>query len=211
MDVLLKFLLPHAATLVHSDSECALRDEDVHVLLGNFCLHDISILFAAVVTSVEDPHTVNFNDEHGCPHNVPGNVGRELDSVVFGLDSELDGADAFHAVLDVLVVEKGFLSLDLGSVSDQVLVDVFGGPGHVDLSLVVVLVEEVGKGSTVVEVGVGDDHQLNLGGVDLVKEGKTVGVLLVDHQPAVKHYLFLVDGQDEAGSTHFTPCPQRQN
>ena len=107
----------------------------------------------------------------------------------------------------MLIIEEGFLSLNLGSVSYQILVDIFGGTGHVDLSLVVVLVKEVGKGSTMIKMGMSDDDQLDLRWIDFVEERETIRIFLVDHKSTVKHDFLLIDGKDKTGTADLATCP----
>jgi hypothetical protein len=209
MNVFLKFLLACASRLVLPGAESALGYENIDVFLRNFRFHDVSILFTAIISCVEDPHSVDFDDKHGSSHDVPRNVRSELDPILFSLHPELYRTDAFHAVFNMLIVEKSLFSLNFGGVSYQVLVNIFGRTGHIDLTLVIVLMKEVGKGSTVVEMGVGDDDQLDLGWVDLVEKRKTVRILLVYHQPAIEHNFLLVDGENQARAAHLTSRPER--
>ena len=116
---------------------------------------------------------------------MPRNIGGELHSLLLSLYPELNRAYPLHAILNLLVVEERLFLLNFGSVPHQVLIYIFGGPRHEYFSLVVVFGEEIGQGPAVVEVGMGDDNHLYFLGVYFVKEGQTVRILLVDHQPAV--------------------------
>ena len=111
--------------------------------------------------------------------------------------------------MDLLVVEKSLFPLDLGGISDKILVNILSGPSHIHFSLVFVLSQEVGKGSTVIQVGMRDNDHGNLGWVYLFEERKTVRIFLVDHKSAVQHDLFIVDGEDEAGTTYLAACSER--
>ena len=62
-----------------------------------------------------------------------------------------------------------------------------------------------------VEMGVGYDDHGYLFGVHFVEKRQTISVLLVDHESAVEHDLFVVDGEDEATAAHLAACSQRQN
>ena len=53
-------------------------------------LKDVPVLLAAVIPCIEDTDPIDFDDEHGCPDDVPGYVGGDLDAVFLSLDSELD-------------------------------------------------------------------------------------------------------------------------
>lgn len=88
------------------------------------------------------------------------------------------------------------------------MVNVLRRLGHIDLALVVEPSQEVGQSPAVVEVRVGYYHHRDLVDVHLVEQGQTVRVLLVDHEPAVQHYLLVVDGQDQAAPAHLAPCPE---
>jgi len=143
-------------------SKGAFRYENIHVLLRNLRLHDVTILLTAVIPSVENFYSIDFYYEHGSSDNMPCHIRRELDAIFLRLYSKFHRLYAFHAVLDMLIVKESLFSLHLCSVSYQVLVYIFGGASHIDLSFVVVLVKEIGKGTAVVKVSVGNDHKLNL-------------------------------------------------
>lgn len=106
----------------------------------------------------------------------------------------------------MLVVEEGFVSLDFGCISDEIVVDVFGGLGHVYFLFVVIAGKEVGQCSAVIEMGVCDDDHGYFFGVDAVEEGETVCVFFVDHESAVEHDFFVVDGEYEAAASDFASC-----
>ena len=138
MNVLLEFLFPAMTTLMNSFAESALRNENINVFLGNLSFHDVPIFLAAVISSVQYSNSIDLNDEHGCSHDMSGHVWGELDSSFFGLDSELDCPNSFHAVLDLLIVEESFIFLYFGGISDEVVVNLFGGSGHEYFLFVVV-------------------------------------------------------------------------
>lgn len=211
MHVLLELLLAHPPALVHPDPERALGDEDVHVGLRDLRLHDVSVLLATVVARVEDLHAIDLDDEHGGAYDVSGHVGRDLDALLLGLHSELYGVNPLQTVEYLLGVEERAVFLHLGGVPNEIVVDILGGLGHVNLLPVAVIGEEVGQRAAVIEVGVRDEDHGQFFGVDVAEEGQAVGVLLVDHQPAVQHDLLAVDGQDEARPAHLAPRAQRQD
>lgn len=90
MHVLLELLLPHPSTLMHSYTESALRDENIHIGLRDFCLHDVSILLATIIPCVENLDAVDLDNEHGRSYDMPSHVRRDLDAFFLGLHSELN-------------------------------------------------------------------------------------------------------------------------
>jgi hypothetical protein len=113
---------------------------------------------------------------------MPCHIWGNLYALLISLYPELHRVDTFKTVQDLLVVEKRFVSLHLGSVANEVVVNIFGGFGHVYFFFVVgVASQEVWESTAVVEVGVGDDDHRDLFRVNAVKEWQTVGVLLVYH------------------------------
>lgn len=81
-----------------SGSESALWNEDVNVLLWDFCFHDVPVFFKAVVSCVKDSNSIDFDDEHGGTDDMPCDIGCDFDSILFCLHSEFDGIDAFQTV-----------------------------------------------------------------------------------------------------------------
>ena len=197
--VLLELLLPHPPALVHPHPKGTLRNQDIDIGLGNLGLHDIPILLAAIVPSVEHFHPIDFDDEHGCSDDMSSYIGGKFNSFLFCLHSELDWIDPFEAVQNLLGVEERLVLLHLRSISDQVVIDVLCGLGHKYLLLEIgVMREEEGQSTAVVQVRVGDEYQRELFRVDAFEEGQTVLIFLIDHEPAVQHDLFVIDGQDQA-------------
>lgn len=126
--------------LMQAGPEGALRNQDVHIRIWNLCFHDISILLAAEIASIEHLNSINFNDEHCCPHDMTCHIGRNFDAFLFDLHSELDLTDAGKGFRDVLLREQGLLLVShLKRVLHQIVVDVLGGLGHVHFLLVIVL------------------------------------------------------------------------
>jgi hypothetical protein len=179
--------------------------------LRYFSLHDVAIFFATVVSSVENLDPIHFNNEHGRAYNMSRHIGCYLDAIFFGLNPKLNRINAFQTVQNLLVIEQSLVPLDLGGIANQIVVDIFGGFGHVDLAFVVVPGQEVRKRTAVVQMCMGYYDHCDLFGVDAVEERQTVGVLLVYHQSAVQHYLFRVYGQDQARTAHLAARPQRQD
>jgi len=160
VNVLLELLLPHPPALVHPHPEGTLRNEDIDVGLGNLGLHDIPILLAAIVPSVEHFHPIDFDDEHGCSHDMSSYIRGKFNSFLFCLHSKLHGIDSFEAVQDLLGVEERLVLLHLRSISDQVVIDVLCGLRHKYLLLEIgVMREEEGQSTAVVQVRVGDEYQ----------------------------------------------------
>lgn len=62
-----------------------------------------------------------------------------------------------------------------------------------------------------VEMGVGYNDHGYLFRVHFVEKRQTISVFLVDHESAVEHDLFVVDGEDETTAAHLAACSQRQN
>lgn len=143
MHVFLELLLSQPPVFVGSCSESTLRNQNIHILLRNLCLHNISILFAAVIASVEYSHTVYFDDKHRSPHDVPRYVGSYLDSVFLCLNSELHWVYSLQTIQDLLVVEEGLVPLHFGCVPHQIVVDILCWFSHVNFALVVIACQEV--------------------------------------------------------------------
>ena len=203
MHVLLKFLLAHASAFMHPYPKGTFGNKNVNVGLRYFSLHDVPIFFATVVPSIQNLNAIDFDNEHGRPHDMPGHVRRNLDAVLLSLNSKLDGINTLQAVQNLLVIEECLVSLHLGGIAHEIVVYIFGGFCHIDLTFVVVPSEEVGKRTAVVQMCVGYYHHRDLLWVYAVEERKAVGILLVYHETAVEHYFFGVDGQNEAGSAYF--------
>ena len=130
---------------------------------------------------------------------MPSYIGGKFNAFLFCLHSELDWIDPFEAVQNLLGVEERLVLLHLRSISDQVVIDVLCGLGHKYLLLEIgVMREEEGQSTAVVQVRVGDEYQRELFRVDAFEEGQTVLIFLIDHEPAVQHDLFVIDGQDQA-------------
>lgn len=176
-------------------------------------MHYVTILLAAEVTCVEDLYAVHLDYEHRRPYYVASNIGCDFDSFFLNFDSKFDLADAGEGLGDVLLGEEDFLLVaHFQSVLDQVSIDVLGRLCHVHFLFVVVLRQEVWQGSTVVQVGVGYKHHgkiLHI--VEFVKKWKCFFSALVNHKSAIKHDVFVIDCEDDAGSSYFTSCTQGKN
>ncbi len=86
VDVFLKLLLPETTVLVGPRPESALGDEDVHVLLGNLRFHDIPILFTTIISSVENPHSIDLDNKHRSSNDMPSDIRSDLDPILLSLD-----------------------------------------------------------------------------------------------------------------------------
>jgi hypothetical protein len=98
VDVFLKLLLPETTVLVGPRPESALGDEDVDVLLRNLRFHDIPILFTTIISSVENPHSIDFDDKHRSSNDMPSDIRSDLDPVLLSLDSKLNWVNTFQTV-----------------------------------------------------------------------------------------------------------------
>lgn len=185
MNIFLEFLLPHATTLVDPDAKSAFRNENIDIRLRDLCFHDVPIFFATVIACVQNFDPVDLDDEHRCSHDMSGNIGGDLNALLFHLHSELYWTDALQAIQDLLRVEQSPIFLNFGGISDEIVIDVLGGFGHIDFFTVGIVSQEIGECTAVVEMGVGDEDHGKFFWIDVAEEGQTVGVLLVDHEAAV--------------------------
>eukprot|EP00126_Sphaerothecum_destruens_P008623 Sdes_comp20282_c0_seq2m13849 len=69
------------AGLVKLDAVGGFHDEHIGRDWGQFCGHQVAILFTGVVAGVEDADPCDFNHEHGGAEDVASMVGPELDAV----------------------------------------------------------------------------------------------------------------------------------
>ena len=94
MNVFLKFLLSHAAALVHSNSKSAFRNEDIDIGLRDLGSHYVAILFTTVVACVQHFHSVYLDDEHSSPNDMSCNVRSNFYAFLLHLNSKLYWANA---------------------------------------------------------------------------------------------------------------------
>lgn len=153
-----------------ADAESAFGDEDIHIGLWDFCFHDVSIFFAAIVTSIENLDAIDLDNEHGCAYDVPCNVRSYLDALLFGLYSELHRADALQTVQNLLSIEQRPILLHFSSVSDQIMIDIFGGLGHVDLLAIGIVGKEIGESPAMIEMCMRDEDHGEFFWVDMAEK-----------------------------------------
>lgn len=137
-------MLPDVPVLMLARAKSALGNEDINIGGRDFCHHDVPILFATEVASVEDFDPVDLDNKHGGAYNMTGDIRGDLDAIFFDFDAELDRTDAGKRLSDIFLgKEDSIFVADFEGVADQVVVDVLGGLGHVDLLLVVVIGKEI--------------------------------------------------------------------
>ena len=71
--------LPFRPRGVNLHSVGGLHHEDVGLDVGNFCRHEMAIVFHAVITGVEEGPAANLQQEHGRSEDVAGVEGAELE------------------------------------------------------------------------------------------------------------------------------------
>ena len=166
-----------------------LHDQDVRPVGGRGRIADDGDVGAADVAAVEQPlppagvMVVDVEDDVGAAQDVAGvdhgqvDAGKDLSApVVAEADELLHGRD--HVLLGVerfeedLVLGAALLAVDVfdvalldgGAVHQHRRAQVAGGGGGVDVAAEAVL-HQAGNGAGVVDMGVGEDHRVDGGGV----------------------------------------------
>jgi len=158
-DFLFKHLLPDGPVFVHSDTKRTFYNQNINIGLRNFGLHDIPIFLTGVVACIQNLHTIDFYDEHGGSYNMTRDISCYFNSFFLQLDAEIDCGNLFHRIANLLLREKSLLITNFKRITDQVMVDVFSWLCHVNFLLVVIVCQEIGQGSTMVKMCVGDQDQ----------------------------------------------------
>lgn len=160
MNILLEFLFPHPSTLMHSNSKGTLRNQNIDIRLRNLSLHNVPILFTAIVASIKHFDSINFNDKHSCSDNMPSYIWSKFNPFLLSLYSKLDRIDSFETVQDFLGVEECLILLHLGSISDQIMIDILRGFSHKYLLLEIrIMSKKEWQSSAMIEMGMGDQYQ----------------------------------------------------
>ena len=100
---------------------------------------------------------------------------------------------------------------DFDKVLEQRVHDGLGGVGHEHAPPEVGVASDVGHGSAVVQVEVGDQHDVHLGQVDLVEEGQRGEAEEAGVHAAVEHHRLAAVLDDDAAAPDLLARAQRQD
>ena len=88
--------LSFVAAAMIADALSRLHDEYVHLYVRNFCGQNVAILLSAVVSSVEHPDALDFDQEHSSSQHMTCALAGEFNSILVSLLVKVNDVNAPH-------------------------------------------------------------------------------------------------------------------
>lgn len=220
--------LPFRPRGVNLHSVGGLNHEDVGFDVGNFCRHEMAIVFHAVITGVQEGPATNLQQEHGRSEDVAGVEGAELERpdryglvVIDQLDLVAALGQFFLGVQNIRIVVLVVVSTATAAgtfldrheaevISEQQPNHRLGRVRHEDSAAEAGPLGEVGQTGGMVQMEMSDQQHIDAFRLDPIEEGQTIETVVAGMDAAVEQDGHSAEFQKMAGPSDLLARAERR-